>query len=314
MQAKNMQQFFLSYFGEGITDLYLYPYNKKIWKLDPTFLDLQMVDRIPRPPAKDVVEGAKGNPKEGYTHQAVFTYPSCGGFQSIVDSYVNLLSKKDTRIELSFEVKNIQKSAQKWLITSQNNRTCSVDKLVSTLPLPYLGQLTNAPAHILAKSSEALYNSIHIVMLRYSRDVLKDQFGLYVPDPQAIFHRISRLNFLGDSYGGNSGELNLMVEITFRQGSYISKLSNEELVQKCVLDLEKIGIIETKFFKKSKVQTFSHAYVIYDLGHRDRTDSLLSYFANLGIKCHGRFGKFEYQNSDAVVSDSIRLAKQMNTA
>lgn len=314
MQPSNMQQFFLSYFGEGITDLYLYPYNKKIWKLDPTFLDLQMVDRIPRPPSIDVIEGARGNPKEGYTHQATFTYPRYGGFQSIIDSYVNLLSRKNTQFELDFRIKSIEKSSNKWLVSSQDNRRRSVDKLVSTLPLPNLGQLTNAPAQILRHSSEALFNSIHIVMLRYKKDVLEDQFGLYVPDPDTIFHRISRLNFLGDGYGGTSGELNLMVEITFRKGSYIGKLTEDELVQKCVFDLEKIGIVESKFFERSKVQTFSHSYVIYDLGHRNRTDYLINYYDSLGITCHGRFGKFEYQNSDAVVSDSIELAKQMNKA
>ncbi len=312
MKPENMQQFFLSYFGEGITDLYLYPYNKKIWKLDPTFLDLQMVERIPRPPAKDVIEGALGNPKEGYTHQAIFTYPKNGGFQSLINSYVQILSNKNTKFQLGFKVKSIEKSSNKWLVRSQDNKTQYVDKLVSTLPLPNLGEITNAPAQVLAQSSKALYNSIHIVMLRYSKDVLEDQFGMYVPDPNAIFHRISRLNFLGDGYGGTSGEINLMVEITFRQGSYISKMSDEELVQKCVNDLEKIGIIESKFFKKSKIRTFSHSYVIYDLGHRSRTDFLISHYKSLGITCHGRFGKFEYQNSDAVVADSMKLANEMN--
>jgi protoporphyrinogen oxidase len=314
MKPANMQQFFLSYFGEGITDLYLYPYNKKIWKLDPTFLDLQMVERIPRPPSEDVIEGAQGNPREGYTHQAIFTYPKKGGFQSLIDSYMDLLSKKNTEIELGFEITRIEKTSHKWLIQSRDKRTKYVDRLVSTIPLPNLGRLTNAPEEVLASSSKALYNSIHIVMLRYNKDVLEDQFGLYVPDPNVIFHRISRLNFLGDGYGGTSGELNLMVEITFRPGSYISKLSDNDLVQRCVFDLEKIGIIESKFFKKSKIRTFSHSYVIYDLGHRERTDSLIDYYNSLGIICHGRFGKFEYQNSDAVVADSMELARQLNKA
>ena len=312
MKPANMQQFFLSYFGEGITDLYLYPYNKKIWKLDPTFLDLQMVERIPRPPSEDVVEGAQGNPREGYTHQAIFTYPTNGGFQSLINSYMDLLSKKSTKIELNFEITRVEKTSHNWLIQSQDKRTMYVDRLVSTIPLPNLGRLTNAPGEVLARSSKALYNSIHIVMLRYNKDVLEDQFGLYVPDPNVIFHRISRLNFLGEGYGGTSGELNLMVEITFRPGSYISKLSEDDLVQRCVVDLEKIGIIESKFFKKSKIRTFSHSYVIYDLGHRERTDSLINYYKSLGIICHGRFGKFEYQNSDAVVADSIELAHQLN--
>ena len=54
--------------------------------------------------------------------------------------------------------------------------------------------------------------------------------------------------------------------------------------------------------------------MIYDLGHRNRTDLLISHYKSLGITCHGRFGKFEYQNSDAVVADSIELANQMNNS
>ena len=46
----NMLQFFLKTFGEGITRSYLQPYNEKIWKFDPAFMDTQMVERIPKPP------------------------------------------------------------------------------------------------------------------------------------------------------------------------------------------------------------------------------------------------------------------------
>ena len=48
--AGNMLQFFLKTFGEGITHSYLQPYNEKIWKFDPSCMDLQMVGRIPKPP------------------------------------------------------------------------------------------------------------------------------------------------------------------------------------------------------------------------------------------------------------------------
>ena len=41
-----------------MTDTYLRPYNAKIWKYDPAFLDLQMVGRIPKPPAEDILSGA----------------------------------------------------------------------------------------------------------------------------------------------------------------------------------------------------------------------------------------------------------------
>ena len=50
-----MLQFFLKTFGEGITKTYLQPYNEKIWKYDPSFMDVQMVERIPKPPKEDVM-------------------------------------------------------------------------------------------------------------------------------------------------------------------------------------------------------------------------------------------------------------------
>ena len=62
------------------------PYNEKIWKYDPSCMDTQMVDRIPKPPLEDIIRSAEGNNSEGYLHQLFFHYPEVGGFQTIVDS------------------------------------------------------------------------------------------------------------------------------------------------------------------------------------------------------------------------------------
>ena len=80
-------QFFLATFGEGMTDLYLRPYNEKIWKFDPAFMDMQMVERIPKPPAEDILRSAKGEATEGYLHQLFFRYPKQGGIQALFDEF-----------------------------------------------------------------------------------------------------------------------------------------------------------------------------------------------------------------------------------
>lgn len=310
--ANNMAQFFLEYFGEGISDTYLYPYNKKIWKLDPSFLDMQMVERIPRPPVDDVIAGAQGSPKEGYTHQSVFSYPTTGGFQSLINSYLEILSRKKVDIRLGAQVKKVIKIDDKWELKLESGETFRCDQLVSTIPLTSLHFLIDVPSRIRQLSEQALHNSIHIVMLRYRGDALEDQFALYVPNKDVLFHRLSRLNFLGEAYGANSGDLILMAEITYRPNSYLSKLQTASITERCVKDLEDMGIVPKQRLKDSLVMSFPHAYVIYDLNHRVRTDELLKFYRNLGVICHGRFGKFEYQNSDAVVEDSISLAKKLN--
>jgi protoporphyrinogen oxidase len=97
----NMLQFFLRTFGEGITRLYLAPYNEKIWKFDPSCLDTQMVERIPKPPKEDVIASARGVATEGYTHQLYYHYPRAGGFQTMVDAYRHRAETRGQRIETS---------------------------------------------------------------------------------------------------------------------------------------------------------------------------------------------------------------------
>lgn len=312
LSISNMQQFFLAKFGEGMTDVYFGPYNKKIWKFDPSCLDLQMVDRIPSPPAEDVISGASGNYKEGYTHQLYFTYPKSGGFESIVHAYEAKCIAKDDQIFVNSRVTSLEKSGSSWTIRTESGEF-SAEEIVSTIPLNILPTLVPAaPQEILDIASRLLYNSIHIVVMQFENDVLLEQFALYVPDANVIFHRLSRLNFLGPEYGEGSGKFNVMLEVTFRQGSHLGTLDESEIINRCLDGLEKLGITSRDQMIDAEVRTFEYAYVIYDIEHRSNVDKVISWANSLGIHCHGRFGKFEYQNSDAVVGDSMVLAELLN--
>ncbi len=49
------------------------------------------VERIPKPPAKDIIKSALGIETEGYTHQLHFYYPKTGGFQTLPRTLKNML-------------------------------------------------------------------------------------------------------------------------------------------------------------------------------------------------------------------------------
>src|SRR3989344_2067867 len=98
MPAENMLAFFLKIFGEGITRTYLQPYNEKIWKFDPSMLDTQMVERIPKPPEEDIINSAKGKYSEGYLKKLFFYYPKKGGDQSMVGVVTKKIVKEGAQI------------------------------------------------------------------------------------------------------------------------------------------------------------------------------------------------------------------------
>lgn len=312
MPADNMLAFFLKTFGEGITKLYLQPYNEKIWKFDLAMLDTQMVGRIPKPPDTHIIESARGKFSEGYTHQLNFFYPVKGGYQSMVDAVSRKLTTKGVEIMTDEIITSIKFEDSRWIVLTSKNRY-EFRRLVNCMPIHELVKLLKGvPINIRGAVEQMFYNSIYIVIINVKKDTVGEHFALMIPQQDVIFHRISKLDFLGESYH-LKGSTSFLAEITFRQGDKLSQMSQSELIDRCIDDLVRIGFIKSKnMVNFTDFHREKYAYVIYDLNHRQHTDAVLDYFQSLGIESSGRWAEFEYMNSDKVIEHSMNLAEKIN--
>jgi protoporphyrinogen oxidase len=184
--------------------------------------------------------------------------------------------------------------------------------LISTLPLQTLGNLVELPDDVRASLDGLLYNSIHIVMVHADRAAFDDRFAYYIPDQETLFHRVCRLNFLGEAYSPKPSGVVLQAEVTFRPGSHLSQMPPEEVERRTVADLGRLGLVALGEVRAVKVFTFPFAYVIYDLLHRQNVDRVLAHLRSQGILCLGRFGEFEYLNTDQVAERAQRLARELD--
>jgi protoporphyrinogen oxidase len=305
--SSNMLEFFYETFGEGITRLFLEPYNRKIWKYETSFMDKQMVERIPKPPPEDIIASANGENTEGYLHQLYFHYPKTGGFQSIVDSLEQKIKNK-SEIKLNSEILKVDVTNGINIHTSDDSY--KFDKVISTIPIhELLPRLHPKPPTNVTKALEKLiYNSIHITCLKVEGDWLGDNFAITIADQDIMFHRLSKLNFLGENYG-QKGYTNIMVETTFRKGLK-EDIEHTELEKRIISDLEKLNLIDINKIEDIFTNTFKYAYVIYDQNHRQNTDIVLEYLKNINITPLGRFGAFEYINSDKAIELAKELAEE----
>ena len=127
-----------------------------------------------------------------------------------------------------------------------------------------------------------------------------------------IFHRISKLDFLGKNYSINN-TTTFEIEITYRQSDLIDKMSNQDIYQSVIVGLKKIKFLDSaKKINFYDIKKFSHAYAIYDLNHRSNVDKLISFYKKEGIYLNGRFGTYEYLNSDQVIKQSKNLSELIN--
>jgi hypothetical protein len=93
IEPRNLAEWSYKTFGEGISNLYFLPYNRKIWNYDPASLGLEFVARIPKPPMADVLKSSIGIPTEGYLHQLHFYYPIEGGYEELVHAFARRIAR-----------------------------------------------------------------------------------------------------------------------------------------------------------------------------------------------------------------------------
>lgn len=307
---ENMHQFFLKTFGEGITNLYLRPYNEKIWKFDPSYMNTRMVERIPKPPKEDILASANGKTIDGYLHQLYFYYPNNGGMESLVKAYISKFNKK-IKIMTNSHIESINKENNVFKI-KLSDETILTDTLVSTIPIGEFTELyKRTPKRVFTSSHNLKYNSIIIGIVQVSKDLSGDNFAFYVADSSIIFHRISKLDFLGDNYH-EDGKVTYMVEITYRENDIYDKMSDTEILDNIKNGLKKIGFItDDKDILKTNLKRFKYAYVIYDIDYEKNIKIVRRYFEKEKIYLHGRFGNFEYINMDRVIKDSMDLSNNI---
>ena len=308
--ANNMLQFFLKTFGEGITNLYLRPYNEKIWKFDPSFMDTQMVERIPKPPKEDILRSANGETVDGYLHQLYFTYPKQGGAEALIRALAAKLNDKVT-IETNTRVTGVKKFNGRFTVETSKG-AFSGGRLISTIPANLLATVyqPSVPETIARAAQSLRYNSIVIVIANVRFDMAGDNFAFMIADKKVIFHRMSKIDFLGDAYH-LPNSTTYMIEITYRKNDLIDQSSDDTIRQRILEGLEHIEFIDgPQDVNFIDIKRFEYAYVIYDLLHRRNMDMVINHFRNEGVDLLGRFGSFEYLNMDAVIEQALHFSEK----
>lgn len=310
--ATNMIQFFLKTFGEGITNTYLRPYNEKIWKYDPAFMNTAMVERIPKPTQDDIRRSAAGETVEGYLHQLYFSFPKDGGIQAVVDGFKKRLDEEKCKVITDSAVKHIEKTDTGFTVTTVDETSYSADLVISTIPVQELSSAYSTPDDSVKKCVDALrYNSIAIAFVRTPYDLCGEHFTFTIPDKSIIFHRISKMDFLGSAYHKN-GEATYIVEVTYRKGDSIDSMPEAQFIEKICRGLCEIGFAKLPAdVTVIDITKYQYAYVIYDLDHAENMKTVREFYRKQGIILNGRFGNFEYWNMDRILRESFTLVNKL---
>ncbi|WP_292518024.1 FAD-dependent oxidoreductase [Methanoculleus sp.] len=294
-------------FGRGIAECYMLPYNQKIWNYPADRMSHHWVEgRIPRPPVEDIIKSAIGIETEGYTHQAVFSYPIEGGIEALVRAIADPVLPA---VRTGFPVASIREEDGGFTV-SDGRETVHADRLISTIPLQnLLPCLADVPAEVQAACDALRYNSLCSVFIGLSGSV-PDISWLYVPDEKAgLFNRIS----FPSNYSSKvapPGHSSILAEITYNDGDAVSRMTDDAVIEHTVESLVAAGIIPSRdavVYTGLERQKF--AYVVYDTGYLENIAIVREFCRERGIDLVGRFAEFEYLNMDGCIRSAIDFVR-----
>ncbi len=289
-------------FGDGIARHFMDPYNAKVWKREMHELSSDWVaGRVPDAPLEDVLRSSIGIRTEGYTHQSIFYYPRHGGFQAITDGIASTVM---SRVRLKTAVRELEKRGDQWLVNGH-----AFDVVVNTLPLTdlpkFIAAMPSAPADAMRTLE---YNSIVCVLVALSRAEQPALSWVYLPhDEQGPTNRVTYMSNYSPE-NAPAGKSSFLCEVTFRGGS---SAPGGDLERRVIDGLARAGLLSPEEVLFTDRTVTRHAYVVFDHAYPARRKAAFDWLDRAGLVTLGRFGRFEYDNSDQCVIKARALSEQL---
>lgn len=293
-QPRTFRDWIFGLFGDPIAREYLEPYNEKIWKRELDRLSADWVftpGRVPTPSPSEIARAMAGHESIGYREQAEFLYPRTGGISSLYRALQKLVVETGAELSYGTGVHRVERISDRWVV----NGTTSAPILVSTIPLPELLRMLRGIPRLDSWIATFDYNRVLVVGVALTKPT-PDQTAVYVPRPDVNFHRYTWMSYLTPSSDENS---NLIAEVTIPCQT-VPDLDTE--VRRVVDGLVKVGVVSSKselLFTRSWLNEYG--YPVYTHDHRLATNTVLANLRASGLYSVGRWGSWEYWNTDMVL-------------
>lgn len=297
-KINNFREWSLSNFGRGVSEHFMFPYNRKFWGLNPVELSCEWIAGfVPVPKLDEILQAFSDINTDSIGYNSSFWYPRKGGINSLV-SVMNKVN--DEKLYCSFTAKEI--NIKEKTILFGNNEKIKFNCLVSSIPLPeFLRIIPSLPAKIKSALKKLRHNSIFVLNLGIDRPDISAKHWVYFPDKNIIFYRVGfPMNFSPNA--APSGKSSLYAEVSYSKDKPINK---QILKKRIIRDLVKAKILT----KNEKIETedivdIKYGYPIYDRNYKEATRIILDFFASYNIFCIGRYGKWKYMSMEDTILDA----------
>lgn len=290
---------YLHKFGPGIYRHFLGPYNRKLWARD---LRTMACDWTMERVADTARQSQKDGQRKALESDSRVGYPQMGGFDQIT---WRLASRLRYPVRLSTGVRWID--PRNRTLGTLTGEVLNWDTLVSTMPLTQLVQMVQtAPLSIVVAANGLEALSLNVDMILVDHPLETDIQRIYVADPDVPAHKIALNHNSSTSLRGRQRHA-IIAESSYGP----EKPAQSDSVARNVDFLHNLGLIDRKDVIWSQSVRVEHGYPVYTLDRAERVRIIREWLETKGIYTAGRFGDWEYRNSDWCIRRGLELGKQI---
>ncbi|KAL2352670.1 UDP-galactopyranose mutase [Cryomyces antarcticus] len=317
-KPQNFDEWIVRMMGTGIADLFMRPYNYKVWAVPTTKMQCAWLgERVAAPDLKSVTKNVILQKTAGnWGPNATFRFPAVGGTGAIWIAVANTLAKKNTRFGERGAVKKVDADNKRVML--QDGTTIKYDKLISTMAVDSLVEHMG-DQELVNLSKGLFYSSTHVigVGIRGERpERIGDKCWLYFPEDDCPFYRATIFsNYSPNNQPAASKKLattqladgSQPSDTSAREGPYwsimleVSESSMKPVDEKNMLRDCIQGLINTEMLRPADeiVSTyhrrFDHGYPTPSLEREGVLKQLLPKLQAKDIFSRGRFGSWRYE-------------------
>jgi protoporphyrinogen oxidase len=292
-EERNFHDMLVSRFGRSICDMFLVPYNEKLYATDLRTLDRDAMGRFfPHADFDEIMRHMREPRDTGYNQ--TFTYSRGGAVEYVSALASDVPSECISLGERVVSVDLVSRTAR------TTRREIQFEHLVSSCPFDRLLELASIPF------DRDVYraNEVEVFNLGFDRKGPEGVHWIYYPDRSVSFYRVGFYdNIFGDA------RMSLYVEIGRARGA---TPSDEAATLALVLrDLERVGVIDGHRLVASHHVVLDPAYVHVTKAASEDVRQKRSWLAERGVHSIGRYGAWTYCSIEDNIVEAWALAEQL---
>lgn len=285
--------------GPTICHSFYFPYAVKIWGRDARELSGTQARR--RVTANSFAKLVKRIFKP--VGAGMFYYPR-KGFGQITTAYADAARSSGAEFLMETGVERLEppaSPADPWRVhvrQADTVRVLEADYVWSTIPITMLARLTDsAPASLTAQAKGIDYRAMLLVYLQLGTDQFTTTDAHYFPESGIAITRLSEPKNYSDTRQP-SGTTVLCAELPCSPDDAVWKMTDQELSDLVVRDIQAAGLPLTSGPVASHVKRLRHAYPIYLNGYEAHFDAHDAWAAQQSrLLTFGRQGLFAHDNT-----------------